>query len=236
MIWSPWRGCKRVSEGCRYCYTHKGDKKRNVNTSDIVKTNDFKKLVAKKQDGTYIVPSNQKVNVCFQSDFLIEEADLLREECYQMMYERSDLSFLFLTKRIHRFGVGLPKNWGKGYPNVTVGVSVEDQKTVDERLSYFSSLPILHKNIICQPLLERVDITPYLDGVELVVVGGEEDKNARVLDYDWVLDIKEQCKKHKVSFVFRQCGTHFLKDGKLYHLKRKDLMHQARLAKINHVF
>ena len=54
----------------------------------------------------------------------------------------------------------------------------------------------------------------FLDGIECVVVGGESDSNARPLYYDWVLHIREQCIRADVSFEFRQCGTHFIKDGK----------------------
>lgn len=27
-MWNPWRGCHKHSEGCKYCYIHKGDFKR----------------------------------------------------------------------------------------------------------------------------------------------------------------------------------------------------------------
>ncbi|MDR2708325.1 MAG: phage Gp37/Gp68 family protein, partial [Nitrososphaerota archaeon] len=87
--------------------------------------------------------------------------------------------------------------------NVTVGVSVETQSTADFRLRLLAELPIAHKNIICQPLLEKIDVEKYLDGVELVVVGGESGKNARFLNFDWVLDIREQCRRNNVSFEFR---------------------------------
>lgn len=40
-MWNPWRGCKKCSEGCLYCYIHKGDAKRGVDTSSIEKTKDF---------------------------------------------------------------------------------------------------------------------------------------------------------------------------------------------------
>ena len=68
----------------------------------------------------------------------------------------------------------------------------------------------------------------------LTIVGGESDVNARPLYYDWVLHIREQCVRADVSFEFRQCGTHFVKDGKEYKLQVKDLMKQARLAGINY--
>lgn len=74
----------------------------------------------------------------------------------------------------------------------------------------------------------------YLDGIELVVVGGESDINARVLDYSWVLDIREQCIRKNVDFEFRQCGTYFIKDGRNYKLQTKDLCRQARSAGINY--
>ena len=80
-------------------------------------------------------------------------------------------------------------------------------------LTVFRTLPIKHKCITAQPLIERANLEPYLDGVELVVVGGESDRDARPLDYDWVLDIREQCIRKQVNFEFRQCGTHFIKAG-----------------------
>ena len=40
----------------------------------------------------------QLVYVCFSSDFLLEEADGWRADCWRMMRERSDLQFLFLDQ------------------------------------------------------------------------------------------------------------------------------------------
>ncbi|WP_411678872.1 DUF5131 family protein [Clostridium thailandense] len=79
-----------------------------------------------------------------------------------------------------------------------------------------------------------LNIEKYLKDIELVIVGGESDKNARILNYAWVLDIRNQCVKANVNFEFRQCGTYFVKDGKLYKLQVKDLCRQAKLANINY--
>ena len=150
-----------------------------------------------------------------------------------MIRERSDLHFIFLTKRIERFLDCIPDDWNNGYENVIVGCTVENQENADRRLSIFSKLPIKHKNIICQPLIENINLSAYLDNIELVVVGGESDKNARPLYYDWVLQIRQQCISQNVHFEFRQCGTHFIKDGKKYTLKVRDLCSQAKKANIN---
>lgn len=40
--------------------------------------------------------------------------------------------------------------------------------------------------------------------------------------------------KNNVNFNFRQCGTHFIKDGKMYKLAVRDLMSQARKAGIDY--
>lgn len=236
-MWNPWRGCHKCSEGCKFCYIHKGDAKRGIDTNNVVKTKRFTAPIDKYQrgekKGKYKMESGKTVYLCFSSDFLLQDADDWREECWKMIKERSDLHFIFLTKRIERFMDCIPKDWGDGYDNVTVGCTVENQKRVDERLSIFNTLPIKHKNIICQPLLEEVDIEKYLKDIELVLVGGESDRNARPLDYKWVLSIREQCKRNNVKFEFRQCGTNFIKDGHLYKLNVKQLGSQARKAGID---
>ena len=232
-MWNPWRGCHRKSEGCKYCYIHKGDSKKGVDTDQVVRTDNFYAPVEKKKSGDYKMKSGQTVYVCFSSDFLLEDADEWRAECWDMIRERQDLHFLFLTKRIERFLQCIPKDWGDGYENVTVGCTIENQEMADARLSIFSVLPIRHKNIICQPLIGGIRLEQYLEGVELVVAGGESDKNARPLDYEWILSLREQCIRAGTHFEFRQCGTHFIKDGKMYTLAVRDLGSQARKAGIN---
>lgn len=232
-IWNPWHGCHRHSAGCKYCYIHKGDIKRGINTDTITQTNRFYAPVERNKSGEYKMKAGQLVYLCFSSDFLIEEADLWRKKCWQMIKERQDMQFLFLTKRIERFSKCMPEDWEDGYDNVTIGCTIENQKMADYRLSIFSELPIKHRNIICQPLLEDINIDKYLEDVELVVVGGESDRNARPLNYEWVLHIRQQCITTNTTFEFRQCGTHFIKEGKLYNLKTKDLCQQAKKANIN---
>ncbi len=231
-MWNPWRGCKKCSDGCLHCYIHKGDEKRGINTNNIVKTKDFSKPIEKLKNGSYKMKSGL-VYLGFSTDFLIEEADEWRDECWKMIRERNDCTFLFLTKRIERFFGCVPKDWKDGYDNVVVCCTVENQKNADYKLSIFQKLPIKHKCITAQPLIENIEIEKYLDGIELVVVGGESDVNARPLYYDWVLNIRKQCVNKNVSFEFRQCGTHFVKDGKIYKIQTKDLTKQAKLANID---
>jgi len=232
-MWNPWRGCKKCSEGCLHCYIHKGDAKRGVDTGEIIRTKDFSKPTERLKNGGYKMKPGI-VYTGFSTDFLLEEADAWRPECWKMIREREDCTFLFLTKRIERFMDCIPDDWNDGYENVVVGCTVENQKNADRKLSVFQNLPIRHKCITAQPLLERIDIEPYLNGVELVVVGGESDSCARPFDYEWALDLRKQCVRRNVAFEFRQCGTHFIKDGRTYKLQTKDLCSQARKAGIDY--
>lgn len=232
-MWNPWRGCHKHSEGCKFCYIHKGDSKRGIDTNNIVKTEKFTAPIERNKKGEYKMKSGQTVYLCFSSDFLVPDADEWRMECWNMIKERSDLHFLFLTKRIERLESCLPEDWGNGYENVTVGCTIENQEKADFRLSIFENLPIKHKNVICQPLIEAINIEKYLKAVELVVVGGESDYNARPLDYEWVLSIRHQCINTDTHFEFRQCGTHFIKDGKSFTLNVRQLSSQAKKADIN---
>ena len=232
-MWNPWRGCHKYSEGCRFCYIHKGDSKRGVDTNQIVKTDKFTAPIEKNKKGEYKIKSGQVVYLCFSSDFLLSDADVWRADCWQMIKERTDLHFIFLTKRIERFASCIPEDWGEGYDNVTVGCTIENQETADVRLSIFDKLPIRHKNVICQPLIEQIDIAKHLKEVELVVVGGESDYQARPLNYDWVLSLRQQCIDTDTHFEFRQCGTYFIKDGNSYTLNVRQLCSQAKKAGIN---
>lgn len=201
-MWNPWRGCHKCSDGCLYCYIHKGDAKRGIDTNEILKTGDSRKPVEKKKNGEYKMKPGL-VYLCFSTDFLIEEADEWRHECWNMIRERQDCTFLFLTKRIERFMDCIPDDWNDGYENVVVCCTVENQKNADRKLPVFRDLPIRHKCITAQPLIGPLDLEPYLDGIELIAAGGESDRNARVLDYDWILSLRDQCMKKGVSFEFR---------------------------------
>lgn len=233
--WNPWHGCKKISPGCKYCYVYRMDENHGRDDSGKVrKTGSFYLPVKKKRDGTWKIPPGTEVATCFTSDFLLEEADAWRDECWQMMKTRSDLVFIFFTKRIHRLRDCLPPDWGDGYPNVVVGCTVENQKMADLRLPLFKSLPIKHKLIIAAPLLEEIDLSSYLDEtIDEVSVGGESGNEARVCDYDWVLSIREQCKEKGIPFTFHQTGAFFRKDGKVYRIKRCFQHSQAKKAGIN---
>lgn len=234
-LWNPWHGCHKLSEGCKYCYVYRGDAKRDVDSSIVTQTRNFDVPVRRKRNGEYKIPSGTLVYTCFTSDFFVEDADEWRSDAWEMIRQRSDLHFMMITKRIDRFSQCLPEDWGDGYDNVTICCTVENQSRADYRLPIYRSSPIKHKIIICEPLLERIDLSPFSigDWVKQVVVGGESGYDVRSCDFDWVMELHDVCAKAGISFWFKQTGAKFIKDGKLYHIKRQFQHSQARKAGIN---
>ena len=234
--WNPWHGCTKISAGCRYCYVYRQDAQYGCDVgSDVArKTGAFALPMKRRRDRSYKIPSGSIVFTCFTSDFLLDDADEWRGECWQMMRERSDCMFYFFTKRIHRFAECMPADWGDGYNNVIVGCTVENQAMADFRLPIFKSLPIKHKSIIVAPMLEAVNLEQWLDdSIEEVSVSGESGMYARECRYEWVLDVRRQCIEAGVAFSFHQTGANFVKDGHRYAIPRQLQIAQARRAGID---
>ena len=235
--WNPWHGCTKISAGCKFCYVYRQDEMYGCEIGSNVarKTAAFDLPVKRKRDKSYKLPSGKVVFTCFTSDFLLEDADEWRPDCWRMIRERSDCMFYFFTKRIDRFADCIPSDWGDGYPNVLIGCTIENQAMADHRLPIFLSAPIRHKIITAAPLLEQINILPYLDSsIEEVSVGGESGVNARPCHYDWILDLRRQCVEKNVPFRFHQTGAYFVKDGKLYRIMRKYQLSQAHKAGIDY--
>ena len=212
MNWEPWAGCYKVSDGCTYCYYY-GPYSKRCGQSTVAKTDDFDKPLAKNTKGVLKISSGKIVATCFASDFFIKEADEWRMEAWAMIKARTDLEFLILTKRIDRFTVSLPSDWGDGYDNVNIGCTVENQEIADYRMPIFLSYPIKRRFVACAPLLGELNLAPYLNGIEHVSVGGETGREARECDYAWVLNIREQCIQAGITFWFKNTGSFFKRDG-----------------------
>lgn len=234
VTWNLWHGCHKISEGCRHCYVYRTDSKFEKDSSVVTKTQNFNLPVKRGRDRNYKVPSGTVVYTCFTSDFFLEDADEWRIDAWKMIRERSDCQFVIFTKRIDRFYKSLPTDWLDGYDNVAIGCTVESQKAADYRLPIFLEAPIKHKHIICAPLLGNIELSDYLSGgIEAVSVGGESGNDARACDFQWVLNIREQCVRKNVPFRFHQTGARLIKDGRLYRIERKFQHSQAHKAGID---
>ena len=234
--WNLWHGCHKLSPGCLHCYVYRTDSRHDRDAGEVRKTGYFDLPLRRNRQGEYkLRPEDGIVYTCFTSDFLLEDADDWRADAWAMMRKRPDLTFLFITKRIARLDACLPPDWGDGYENVHIGCTAEDQKRAEERLPLFLAAPIQHKFIVCEPLLERVDLSLYLTpAIEEVIAGGESGYDARLCDFAWIQELREQCVATRVPFHFKQTGAHFRKDGRVYRIERRHQHSQAAKADIEY--
>ncbi len=238
VTWNPWHGCVKYSEGCKNCYVYRIDEKHERQSREIKKNADFDLPIRRKRNGEYKIPSGERVYTCFSSDFFLDEADEWRAEAWEMIRQRPDLEFYIITKRITRFYTSLPSDFQNGFDNVIISCTCENQKRADERLPFFLELPIKHKNIVCEPLLDAIDLSEYLDGrIKEVSAGGESGEYdlVRPCNYDWVLGIRDTCIMTNTAFHYHQTGARLIKDGREYTIPRKYQHIQAKKANIDHM-
>jgi protein gp37 len=212
MNWEPWTGCYAASDGCANCYFY-GPHAKRFGQNTVTKTDKFDWAIRQNAKGEYNIKGGKILPTCFATDFFLPEADEWRTEVWSMIKERQDIDFLILTKRIDRFEASLPADWGEGYGNINIGCTVENQALADIRLPLFLSYPIKRRFVACSPLLGAIDLSAYLSGIDHVTVSGESGRAARVCDYDWVLNLREQCVAAGVTFWFKGTGSLFRRDG-----------------------
>lgn len=228
IMYNCWHGCHKKSEGCLNCYVYRRDESIGKDSNIIYKTKSFDLPVRKKKDGSYKYPKGTLFNMCFSSDFFIEEADVWRKDVLDMIRIRSDCEFFCITKRPERIRECIDDL--SLYPNLYIACTMENQKRFNERAPIYLNLDLNVKSVMIEPMLERIDMSEYIDKIDEVSVGGESGENARILDFEWVKDIERQCKRADVEFSFHQTGARILVDNKLYSIPRYLQHSQARKA------
>ena len=216
LVWNPWHGCHKYSEGCQNCYAFFLDKRYGRDTADItLNKSNFDLPVKKDKSGAWKMPSGSFVRVCMTSDFFLEEADQWRDDAWNIIRQRPDLTFSLLTKRAERISDHLPEDWGEGWDNVQFAVSAENQRRVDERIPYLLKVPSKHKWVSVKPFIGPVDLSEYLctGEIETVLAGGENYMGSRPLHYEWVKALHDQCEENGVRLIFGQTGNVFIRDG-----------------------
>ena len=99
-IWNPWHGCRKCSEGCAHCYMFFLDRMRDHDPTEICRTQNFDYPLRRRRDGGYRIQSGEMLRVCMTSDFFLKEADVWRDEAWEIMRQRCDVKFFLLGREI----------------------------------------------------------------------------------------------------------------------------------------
>lgn len=208
-----WYGCKKVSQGCRSCYAEREMKRFGKDFNSITRAKGFDKPLKWKGPAM--------VFTCSWSDFFIEEADPWRDEAWEIIRQTPYLIYQILTKRAENIPDRLPGDWGGGYDNVWLGVSIESQEHI-LRAFMLNKIPAKVRFISAEPLLGEIYLKPHLTqwvpvkddpkythvvrGIDWVIVGGESGPNFRSMDLKWAVSLAEQCHKTLAGFFMKQAS------------------------------
>src|SRR5262249_45889991 len=161
-----WMGCQKISDGCKNCYAEKvthdrmgldlwgpGSERQQVQ-------NVFQKLrrqLRLMQSGIVGVMGRNQPHLVFVGSLMDwaedhPDAERMRPVMWETIRRYPQLHFQLLTKRADRISICLPSDWGDGWPNVWVGVSIEDMR-VASRADYLRKIPAVVRFISYEPAL-----------------------------------------------------------------------------------
>ncbi len=222
--WNPWKGCAKVSPGCKFCYAERDFNRYKIPggfNHNVTKTQLMKKPLtwAKKIGKDPKFQDGQKIFTCSWSDFFIEDADPWRDEAWEVIRATPEFIYQILTKRPENVLDRLPKDWGAGYGNVWIGVSTENQAEFNKRVPLLGQIPAALRFISAEPLLGPIDMGwnanvpinnicgPPLQrfGIGWVIIGGEsgfdteKGKTYRPCEMEWIHAIIKECEGIQLS-------------------------------------
>lgn len=201
--WNPVTGCTKFSPGCMNCYAERMAKRLQA-MGQANYTNGFNLAV---HEHALELPlqwkAPQVIFVNSMSDLFHEDVPLdFVKRVFDVMNLADWHQYQILTKRSSRL-LELDRQlcWAE---HIWMGVSVETQEYV-QRIDDLRRTGAHVKFLSLEPLLGPL---PRLDlsDIDWVIVGGESGPRARPMRKEWVISIREQCRKDGLPFFFKQWG------------------------------
>ena len=210
---NPWWGCVRVSPACKYCYAESLAKRYGhdvwgVGSERRFMSDDTWARPLKWNAATEAAGERARVFCASMADVFEDRRNLdeARLRLWRLIEATPWLDWLLLTKRPEMIAELAP--WGAEWPhNVWIGTTVEDQRRADERLPLLAKIPAAVRFISAEPLLGRLDLTPWLDDLDWVIAGGESGGKSRPSSPSWFHALLDQCMRAGIAFHFKQWGN-----------------------------
>ncbi len=206
--WNPVRGCTKISPGCKHCYAETfAERFRGVPGHPYERGFDLR-LVPERLADPLRWSDSRMIFVNSMSDLFHEKipTEYIERVCNVMAHADWHI-FQVLTKRSERLQKLLrgPLAHYSQLRHIWWGVSVENKKYGLPRIAHLQDSPASMRFLSVEPLLE--DLGPVdLKGISWVIVGGESGPGARPIKSEWVRSVRDQCRRAKIPFFFKQWG------------------------------
>lgn len=199
---NPWIGCTKVGPGCDNCYA-KADfddrrhrvvwgagqpRSRTKTWGDPVKWN-------KQADAFFAEHGRRQRVFCASMADVFDNAvpQEWRDDLFRLIAATPKLDWLLLTKRVGNVRGVLPADWGDGYSNVWMGISVVNQDEADRDIPRLLTVRAVKRFLSMEPLLGAVNLTHLNEDKETNEVNclkpytwEEEIENWRDTDQEWI--------------------------------------------------
>ena len=166
---NPWRGCAKVSPGCKHCYAEtfvtgrQGLPLWGVDAERKVAADSTWKEPLRWQKKARAEGRRARVFCASLADVFEPRPDLVepRRRLFQLIEGTRDLDWLLLTKRPEAMlRLADEAGWSGAWPeNVWAGTTVENQEMADERIPRLLEVPARIRFLSCEPLLGPVQLT-----------------------------------------------------------------------------
>lgn len=230
---NAWRGCTKVSDGCKFCYAER-QSKRNPKTLGIWGDNGSRVVGSESywaQPLTWerwALEAGDRARVFAMSlADVFEKRDELRAprlRLFDLIRRTPHLDWLLLSKRpentrdlVTQAALDCRRSdetcemlnaWlgGNPPPNVWLGTSVENHKVL-QRIEDLRDMPAVVRFLSIEPLLGPIPIRLDLKGIQWVIIGGESGPGARACYTNWIDDIVSECRRQDVAVFVKQLGA-----------------------------
>ncbi len=206
--WNPVRGCSKVSPGCTNCYAETfAERFRGVPGHPFEQGFDLRLVPEKLAEPLrwrtprmiFVNSMSDLFHEQVPDDYIVNVARVMRLanwHTYQVLTKRSERMRNLLAGKLR---------FASKQSNIWWGVSVENRKHGLPRVDHLREAQAQVRFLSIEPLLENLG--PFsLKDINWVIVGGESGPGARPIAKTWVLAIRNQCKRAKVPFFFKQWG------------------------------
>lgn len=224
--WNPVTGCTRVSAGCANCYAATLSNRllrdtylarRPVSDCYPAREDPFAvRLWPERLNQPIKWREPRRIFVNSMSDmFHVDVPDEFNRRVFEVMLQAPWHTYQILTKRPARAVEFWQRHQdlfgGELIPaHIWIGTSVENQEVV-YRVDHLRRVPAAVRFISFEPLIGPV--AADLEGIHWVIVGGESGPVRRTIKPEWVIALRDQCRKNGVAFFFKQWGGRTPKAG-----------------------